>query len=383
MTIIPLPTLGAADAAALRPQRVRLAVAPKSVARVRWAAEARPRPALSPATALDWLTKKVAAGGAVTGIEISGPGDPLATATILFEALEVIRRTFPDMPLEITTLGLGGEAHVRQLADLGVARVNLLVDAVTPETAAKVYAWVRPGTKTVPLPEAVALLIEEQARTATALHRAGIAVRICTTLCPGVNDAEVEEIARKMADLGADSLTLLPAHPENDEDTALVAQLATLVQRHLPLAPAQPAVEPEGEEGASAGNMTGLPKPTATKPNVAVVSIGGMEVDLHLGHAIKALIYGPREDGLIALLAARELPEPGSGQARWEEAAQILHDCFALLTASAGESPKRILGSHDISVVITEGEIDPSVDLLYGGGKKKRSTGSGQQKGPR
>ncbi|HWH72394.1 MAG TPA: NifB/NifX family molybdenum-iron cluster-binding protein, partial [Candidatus Sulfotelmatobacter sp.] len=107
------------------------------------------------------------------------------------------------------------------------------------------------------------------------------------------------------------------------------------------------------------------PKPTAARPNVAVVSLGGMEVDLHLGHAIKALIYGPREDGLVALLAARDLPEPGGGAARWEEAASILHDCFALLTASAGESPKRILADHGISVLITEGEIDPTVDLLY------------------
>jgi len=371
MTIIPFPTMGAAEAAALTPQRVRLAIAPKSVARVRWAAEAQSRPALSPAAALDWLEKKRGAGGSVVAIDLAGPGDPLATAGILFETIAPIRRTFPDLPLEITTLGLGGAPLASQLADLGVSRVNLLVDAVKVETALQVYAWVRPGTKTLPLPEATALLIEEQSRAVTTLHQAGIAIRIVTTLCPGINEGEVEEIARHMASLGADSMTLLAAHPENEEDVALVAQLSPLVRQHLPLAPAQPALEPEGE-GSASGNMIGLPTPNATKPNVAVVSIGGMEVDLHLGHAIKALIYGPREDGLVALLATRDLPEPGSGSARWEEAATILHDCFALLTASAGESPKRILGSQGISVLITEGEIAPTVDLLYGGGKKKK-----------
>ena len=357
------------EAATAGPLLARLPVAPKALARVRWAVEARPQPAIAPVAAVAWLAEVQHHGQRIGAVACDGPEDPLATPGFLFETLALIRRQYPELPLEVATLGLGGNDHARQLAALGVRRITLLVDAVTQDEAAKVYAWVRPGTKTMPLAEATALLVTEQARAAMALSQAGMTVHIQTTVCPGINDGQVEEIARKMASLGAATMTLLPAHAGSDEDAAVLARVTPLAAQHLPMLAARPAVEPGGTAAPFSGGPA-LPKPTPTQPNVAVVSIGGMEVDLHLGHAIKALIYGPREDGLISLLAIRELPEPGSGQARWEAAASILHDCFALLAASAGESPKKILASHGINLLITEGEIDATVDLLYGGGKK-------------
>jgi len=117
-----------------------------------------------------------------------------------------------------------------------------------------------------------------------------------------------------------------------------------------------------------------LPKPTEARPNVAVVSSTGMDVDLHLGHAHKILIYGPREDGLNCLLATREAPEPGMGSARWEELSNLLSDCFVLLTASAGQTPREILSRNGLSVLITDGEIEGTVDVLYGGGKKGKKS---------
>ena len=89
---------------------------------------------------------------------------------------------------------------------------------------------------------------------------------------------------------------------------------------------------------------------------MAVVSSNGMEVDIHLGQAYQALIYGPREDGLACLLETRPVPEPGSGSERWQVLADTLHDCFAILAASAGESPRRILAEKGITVLITEND---------------------------
>ena len=116
--------------------------------------------------------------------------------------------------------------------------------------------------------------------------------------------------------------------------------------------------------------LTGLPKPSAERPRVAVVSATGMDVDLHLGQAKTILIYGPREDGLACLLETRQAPEAGSGESRWEQLADTLHDCFALLAASAGQKPREVLGSRGIRVLLTEDTIEGTVDVLYGGGKK-------------
>ena len=112
-------------------------------------------------------------------------------------------------------------------------------------------------------------------------------------------------------------------------------------------------------------------KPSKKRPNIAVASMSGMEVDLHLGQAYHVLIYGPREDGLTCLLGTRPVPDPGSGSSRWTELAATLDDCFAILAASAGQNPRQILAEHGITVLITEGEIEATVDQLFGGGKKK------------
>ena len=103
---------------------------------------------------------------------------------------------------------------------------------------------------------------------------------------------------------------------------------------------------------------------------MAVVSASGMDIDLHLGQAARALIYGPREDGLPCLLATRSLPEAGGGGARWEKLADACTDCFALLASGAGENPRNILSRHGITVLVTDGNVEGTVDVLYGGGKK-------------
>ena len=160
-------------------------------------------------------------------------------------------------------------------------------------------------------------------------------------------------------------------------------QITKLTERFLPTTSFQMSMEECGCDcGPSCGTgttcgcgiappeETGLPKPTRERSRVAVASATGMDVDLHLGQAKTLLIYGPREDGLACLLETRQAPDPGSGESRWEQLADTLHDCFALLAASAGQRPREILGNRGIRVILTEENIEGTVDVLYGGGKK-------------
>ena len=186
-----------------------------------------------------------------------------------------------------------------------------------------------------------------------------------------------------MAALGAESMTVVPYRPAGEEhalleapEEELMATVRDRVAKHIEIKADPEKLGPETGPALCAADCgrtaTTLPKPSKERPNVAVVSSNGMEVDLHLGHAIRVMIYGPREDGLACLLGTRPAPEPGKGSARWEELADSLSDCFVLLAASAGKSPMEVLSRRGIRVLIVEENIEGTVDVLYGGGKKKK-----------
>ena len=359
------------------PEWLILPVAPQAAARLRFCGEDKQPQAVPLRGALTWIADLLAQGNDIAGLDIHGPGDPLATVTMTKEILVMLREQYPQLPLGVTTLGLGLAEHAGLLAEQGVARVTLLVDAVTPQTIKKMYTWIRPGKRNTPLAEAAEILIEAQAKGIAAAKAAGIVVSIQTTVYAGINDLEVEEIARRVSALGAESISLLPGKgwlnteeklPVPSEET--MAALAKKAAQHIAVvclpeeAMLDDAISPVGEGGL------GVPKPTTARPNVAVLSSNGMDIDLHLGQAIKALIYGPREDGLACLLTTRDLPEPGSGDNRWQQVAEILADCFVLLAASAGQKPRDILARHGLTVLLLEDNVEGTVDVLYGGGKK-------------
>lgn len=362
------------------PEWLILPVAPQASARLRFCGEDKLPQAVPLRGALTWIADLLAQGNEIAGLDLHGPGDPLATPAMTTEILTMLREQYPSLPLGITTLGLGLAEHVELLAEQGVARVTLLVDAGTPQTVKKIYTWIRPGKRNTPLAEATEILLEAQAKGLAACKAAGIAVSIQTTVYAGVNEQEVEEIARRVSGLGAESLSLLSGKGWLNKEEKLplpsvetMAALAEKVARHIPVvclpeqAPRDEHI-PSAEEGGLA-----LPKPTTARPNVAVLSANGMDIDLHLGQAIKALIYGPREDGLACLLGTRDLPEPGSGDDRWQQVAEILADCFVLLAASAGQKPRDILGRHGLTVLLLEDNVEGAVDVLYGGGKKSKN----------
>jgi len=382
------------------PQTVLLPVSARANTCIRFSGADRGKAVLSPEQAVEMLSQMLAQGATIAAVDIAGPGDPLATPEVTLRTLSMVRALLPETPLSVTTNGMGAAALAASLAEAGAGRMNLLVNAVDPLITSGIYAWIRPGTRTLPLPEAARTLVEEQAAAVRACCDAGMKVGIRTTVFPETNDAHVTTIAATMAALGAEDMTLVPYSPDDADAPALpvpaeklggamMDELMDVIRSaaacHLPVfmdnAPAtnsSAAFSTAATGTASACSAPqqaqwtapALPKPAAGKPNVALVSSNGMDVDMHLGQASKVLVYGPREDGLPCLLGVRTAPEAGSGDSRWAQLAEMLHDCFVLLTASAGSKPKDILSRNGLPVLITEGEIGSTVDLLYGGGKK-------------
>jgi len=378
MTIIPFPAEGRGcrgNRNDVRPDCLRLPVAPRHFAGSRRAGDGAPGRVLSVPEGFDRLQEHLRQSDSIRQVMVDGPGDPLATPETTREMVETIHAAYPRLDVTITTLGIGLDRWAGELAGRGAKGITLLVDAVEPRIIEKLFLWIRPGKKNLPLAEAAAILHHEQAGAFAACRAAGLEVTIRTTLYPGVNDGQVEQIARTMAALGARQMILLPFRsPAGDAtsppagDCDLLAKCRLLAGQHLAMV--EPCETPGpllSGAGYDAAKGRQLPTPAAARPNVAVVSASGMEVDLHLGQAGRILVYGPREDGLACLLATRPAPEPGGGGRRWEELAGRLSDCFALLAAGAGESPKTILAARGITVLVTEGDITGLVDALYGG----------------
>ncbi len=377
--MLQFPTTTSDCARSMRIDSLILPIAPQAVCGRRFGGGKEAAKAMPPVEALAWIGELLKGGKKIRGVNLCGPGDVLAAPEILFAVLDLLRKHHPDFRVHVTTAGLGAADAAKALAGRQVAQVNLHVEAVDAAIIEQIYAWIRPGKRTLPLAEAAKVLISEQEKAVTALTQAELAVNIQTTVYPGINDQHIGIIAEKMAKLGAVSMTLLPFAPVPGEDgppacaSDLLNQAKSAAAQHLRLADYDcTSLTPPGSGTSFDGAL--LPKPSKERPNVAAVSSSGMAVDLHLGQADKILIYGPRSgDELPSLLAVRNAPEAGAGAARWEALArECLFDCFALLTAKAGENPQKVLAEQGIKVLLAEDSIEGLVDVLYGGGKKQK-----------
>lgn len=360
---------------------VHLPAAPQLVFRTRFSA---PPPAksscLAAGEALTLLEKRMdEENGQVAMAAITGPGDPLATPANTLEIIRRIKGRYPQLPVGLLTLGMGSSRLAGDLAHSGVEYVEIKVEGVRSSVIEKLFAWIRPGSKTLKLADAADMLLKEQRHGVSALKFHGISVTILTTLYPGCNIDHVSLVSAEMMELGADAISLVPYSSEPQTEVDLEApsaeEIAGAVLRagaYLPVVPSLLYRKPQESATCEWQSYQAVPSPTGELPNVAVASSNGIEIDLHLGHAKQFLIYGRRDDGLACLLETRNASEPGSGSGRWRQAAEILKDCRILLTAGIGENPRRILTEKGLKVIVTDENIEGMVDAIYGSGKKNK-----------
>ena len=338
---------------------------------------------LSPGQALRYLEEMVRKDPRITVVGIAGPGDPFANAEATMETLRLVRARFPEMLLCVASNGLGIAPFVGQLAALAVSHVTLTVNAVDPEIGKAVYAWVREEPRIYRGRVAAELLINRQLAAVAALKAHGVTVKINSIIIPGVNDGHIAEVARRMAELGADIINCVPLYsvpgtPFADvvaptaEQTASIREAATEflpIMAHCTRCRADAVGllgEPIGAETTGLlKQCAGLPiNPGEERPYVAVATREGALVNQHLGEANQFAIFG-RESAGFHRVATREAPPAGGGHDRWRALAETLNDCRALLVASAGASPISVLTAQGIRVVMMEGLIEEGLEAVY------------------
>ena len=208
--------------------RIHLPVAPRCNIKCRFctrrhdcANESRPGVTsriLAPGEALGLVREVMASpllGPVIRVVGIAGPGDPLANEAT-FETLSLIGREFPGLIKCLSTNGLLLPENIERLNDLGLRSLTVTINAMDPEIGGRIYAWVRHGGAVLKGAEGAAHLIRNQLEGVRLAAVLGITVKINSVLIPGVNEGEMEKIAREAKGRGAGIMNIIPLIPQSD-----------------------------------------------------------------------------------------------------------------------------------------------------------------------
>ncbi|MBO4296845.1 MAG: radical SAM protein [Desulfovibrio sp.] len=173
---------------------------------------------------------------------IAGPGDPLANPEQTLAALELASRRLPGIMLCLSTNGLALPDWVDELVALGVGHLTVTVNAATPRTGARIYLRAEDAGRTLQGEEATSLLLARQREGIGRASALGIAVKVNTVVVPGVNDGEVEAIARQARAWGAGLMNCIPLIPVpgtplafcGEPEPGTLQQVRAQAERHLP-----------------------------------------------------------------------------------------------------------------------------------------------------
>jgi nitrogen fixation protein NifB len=168
---------------------------------------------LTPDEAVDRTRALIERSERLSVVGIAGPGDPLVNAAT-YVTLRHIHWEYPDLTLCVSTNGLLLTDRLEQLMASGVRSLTVTINAVSPETAEKIYSWITYKGRRYEGKEAAKLLLANQWSGLENAIDAGLIVKVNTVFIPGVNDHEIPLIAERAGKLGADIMNILPLIPQ-------------------------------------------------------------------------------------------------------------------------------------------------------------------------
>jgi len=151
-------------------------------------------------------------GAQLKVVGIAGPGDPLANPRT-FETFALVREKFPELTLCLSTNGLLLPQALPKILEFGVHSLTVTINALTAETGAKVYEWIRLDGHKLDGTLAAELLLERQLEGLRMAAAAGLLVKVNHVYIPGVNDHETLDLAVKVRGLGAAMMNIIPVIP--------------------------------------------------------------------------------------------------------------------------------------------------------------------------
>jgi cyclic pyranopterin phosphate synthase len=203
-----------------------------------------------PAEGLEWLSKQAVMTAAeivrlvrigveqlgVRELRLTG-GEPLVRADLV-DIISALRKAHPDLPISMTTNGVGLDKKAAALKEAGLTRINVSLDSLHEETF----------TKLTRRPFLGKVLAGVDAAWAAGLGP----VKINAVLMRGINDAESPELLAWALDRGyelrfIEQMPLDADHGWTRRDMITAAEIRELLSRDFALTP-----DPRERDGAPA-----------------------------------------------------------------------------------------------------------------------------------
>lgn len=324
-------------------------------------------------------------------IGIAGPGDPLANEET-FETLDLVSEKFPELTLCVSTNGLMLPDHAERLFGLGVRFVTVTMNCIDPEIGSKIYESVIFDGKRHSGVDGATILRDRQLegiRKCVDLH---MIVKVNVVMIPGLNDAHIPELVRKVKSMGVYIVNILPLipiegtafsdlrapTPQERKDLMDRCSLDSRMMRHCRQCRAD-AIGLLGNDRSAEfskikgcglscdGNgpnfVTGDINRDETK--VAVASTDGKTVDSGFGNCPTFRIYAT-DGSTCRFLKTVEIESTGTvvGKDHVGHINNIisqLGDCGTVIAEEIGPLPSKLLSKLGIKVVISGGDINEAV----------------------
>ncbi|MGN0728332.1 radical SAM protein [Treponema sp.] len=167
---------------------------------------------LSPESAAEIVGKALEISPDIKVCGIAGPGDTLA-GNGAFETFRLVEQKFPQLIKCMSTNGLLLSERADEVIRAGVDTLTVTVNAVSPEIEARLNDYIIYHGKKIWGIEGAEILIKNQIEGIKKIAAAGITVKVNTVLVPEINGGHIEQIARTVAEAGADIYNIIPLIP--------------------------------------------------------------------------------------------------------------------------------------------------------------------------
>ena len=338
---------------------------------------------LKPFQAIEYMKNLTAKYPNISVAGIAGPGDAFAQPDVLMETLKGMKEEVPQLIPCLSTNGLDIFPYISELEKYGVKHVTLTINAMDVSVLEKIYSWVRFDKRMYRGRQAAEIMHEKQMAALKELGSRDFIVKVNTVVIPGINDHEIEAVAKAAAEYGAEVMNLIPIKPvkgtpfenEREPSHAELADLKKIVSKYIkPMTHcARCRADAAGLLGKDLTDTAEMLKyysnmqigKAAKSKRVAVASNEGLMVNLHLGEAPFFHIF-EEVDGEYKFIEQRTSPQSGTGDARWIRLGEIISDCKGLLVAGIGPKPTKILADKfGLQIIEMTGLIEEGLDGIF------------------